>query len=70
MQRMIGRKYRQALKGRGNRRLQPFGKPDQFGSIARGKFADLIAVDGDPVADIRQLEHVTFVMKEGVAYKQ
>ena len=46
------------------------GKPDQFGSIARGKFADLIAVDGDPVADIRQLEHVTFVMKEGVAYKQ
>lgn len=45
------------------------GKPDQFGSIARGKFADLIAVDGDPVADIRQLEHVTFVMKEGVAYK-
>jgi imidazolonepropionase-like amidohydrolase len=46
------------------------GKPDQFGSIARGKFADLIAVDGDPIADIRQLEHVTFVMKEGVAYKQ
>jgi imidazolonepropionase-like amidohydrolase len=46
------------------------GKPDQLGSIARGKFADLIAVDGDPVADIRQLEHVTFVMKEGVAYKQ
>jgi len=46
------------------------GKPDQFGSIARGKFADLIAVDGDPIADIRQLEHVTFVMKEGVTYKQ
>jgi len=27
-------------------------------------------VDGDPIADIRQLEHVTFVMKEGVVYKQ
>jgi len=46
------------------------GKPEQFGSIRAGKFADLIAVDGDPIADIRQLEHVTFVMKEGVVYKQ
>ena len=46
------------------------GKPEQFGSIGAGKFADLIAVDGDPVADVRQLEHVTFVMKEGVVYKQ
>jgi imidazolonepropionase-like amidohydrolase len=46
------------------------GKPEEFGSIRSGKFADLIAVDGDPIADIRQLEHVTFVMKEGVVYKQ
>jgi len=46
------------------------GKPDQFGSIRAGKFADLIAVDGDPIVNVRQLEHVTFVMKEGVVYKQ
>ena len=46
------------------------GKPEQFGSIRAGKFADLIAVDGDPIADVRHLEHVTFVMKEGVVYKQ
>jgi len=46
------------------------GKPEQFGSIRAGKFADLIAVDGDPITDVRQLEHVTFVMKEGVVYKQ
>ena len=46
------------------------GKPEEFGSIRAGEFADLIAVDGDPIADIRQLEHVTFVMKEGVIYKQ
>jgi len=46
------------------------GKPEQFGSIRTGKFADLIVVDGDPIADIRQLERVTFVMKEGVVYKQ
>jgi len=46
------------------------GKPEEFGSIRAGKFADLVAVDGDPIADIRQLEHVSFVMKEGVIYKQ
>lgn len=46
------------------------GEPQEFGSIHAGKFADLVAVDGDPIADIRQLEHVTFVMKEGVVYKQ
>jgi imidazolonepropionase-like amidohydrolase len=46
------------------------GKLEQFGTIHSGKFANLIAVDGDPIADIRQLEHVTFVMKEGVIYKQ
>jgi imidazolonepropionase-like amidohydrolase len=46
------------------------GKPEEFGSIRAGKFADIVAVDGDPIADIRQLEHVTFVMKEGVIYKQ
>jgi imidazolonepropionase-like amidohydrolase len=46
------------------------GKPEEFGSIRSGKIADLIAVDSDPIVDIHQLEHVTFVMKEGVVYKQ
>jgi imidazolonepropionase-like amidohydrolase len=46
------------------------GKPEESGSIRAGKFADLVAVDGDPIADIRQLEHVTLVMKQGVVYKQ
>src|SRR6266853_1598904 len=41
------------------------GKPEEFGSIRGGKFADLIAVDGDPIAEIRQLEHVTFDVEEG-----
>jgi len=39
------------------------GHPELFGSIAAGKSADIIAVDGDPLADIRELEHVRFVMK-------
>jgi len=45
------------------------GRSDQFGSLTPGKFADIIAVNGDPLADIRVLEHVSFVMKEGQIYK-
>jgi imidazolonepropionase-like amidohydrolase len=39
------------------------------GAIADGRFGDLIAVDGDPLADVRQLEHVSFVMKGGDVVK-
>ncbi|HVO56585.1 MAG TPA: amidohydrolase family protein [Dongiaceae bacterium] len=46
------------------------GKPEEFGSLKAGKFADIIAVDGNPISDIRELERVTFVMKEGVVYKK
>jgi imidazolonepropionase-like amidohydrolase len=46
------------------------GHSELFGSIAAGKSADIIAVDGDPLADIRELEHVRFVMKQGGIYKQ
>ena len=45
------------------------GKTDQIGSIAPGKFADIIAVSGDPLADVTVLEKVEFVMREGVVYK-
>ncbi len=41
-----------------------------IGAVAAGKYADLIAVDGDPLKDISLLEHVRFVMKAGVVYKQ
>jgi len=43
---------------------------DSFGTIAPGKSADLIAVEGDPLTDITRLEHVIFVMKEGTVYKR
>jgi imidazolonepropionase-like amidohydrolase len=46
------------------------GHSELFGSITAGKSADIIAVAGDPLADIRTLEHVGFVMKEGAIYKQ
>ena len=39
------------------------------GSLEPGKWADVIAVQGDPLADVRILQHVPFVMKSGVIYK-
>jgi imidazolonepropionase-like amidohydrolase len=46
------------------------GARDELGSIRKGKLADLIAVRGDPTGNVRVLEDVRFVMKEGVIYKQ
>jgi len=41
------------------------GWQDRVGGIESGKFADLVAVAGDPIADISELERVRFVMKNG-----
>ncbi|HMF01201.1 MAG TPA: amidohydrolase family protein, partial [Terriglobia bacterium] len=41
------------------------GWTDRVGSIDKGKYADLIAVSGDPLADISELQRVKFVMKGG-----
>jgi imidazolonepropionase-like amidohydrolase len=43
---------------------------ENMGAIEPGKFADIIAVAGDPLSDITELERVRFVMKGGVVYKQ
>jgi imidazolonepropionase-like amidohydrolase len=45
------------------------GWPDRVGSLEAGKFADIIAVPGNPLTDIKQLEHVSFVMKGGVVIR-
>jgi imidazolonepropionase-like amidohydrolase len=44
---------------------EALGMADQVGSIEKGKFADLVAVAGDPLADIGELQRVKFVMKGG-----
>jgi imidazolonepropionase-like amidohydrolase len=46
------------------------GITDKVGSIKPGKLADLIAVRGDPLSNVRLLEDVRFVMKQGEIYKQ
>ena len=46
------------------------GWSDRVGTIEPGRFADLIAVGGDPLRDITELERVTWVMKGGVVYKE
>jgi len=46
------------------------GHSSEIGSIKVGKFADIIAVTGEPLTDIRVLENIQFVMKDGRIYKQ
>ncbi|BAU51991.1 metal-dependent hydrolase family protein [Mucilaginibacter gotjawali] len=43
---------------------------DKTGSITKGKLADIIAVEGDPLTDIKTMKNVSFVMKDGKIYNQ
>ena len=45
-------------------------RTEELGSVEAGKVADLVAVRGDPLADIDLLRNIDFVMKDGVVYKQ
>jgi imidazolonepropionase-like amidohydrolase len=46
------------------------GMADSIGTIAVGRRADIIAVPGDPLKDITQVERVKFVMRDGVVYRK
>jgi imidazolonepropionase-like amidohydrolase len=41
----------------------------ELGSVTPGKIADIVAVPGDPIADVSRMLHVSFVMKDGLVYK-
>ena len=45
------------------------GMSDKIGTIEAGKFADIVGSDENPIQNIKTLEKITFVMKEGVVYK-
>ena len=60
----------QAIKAATNNAADLLRHSTEFGSIMSGKYADIIAVMGDPLTDIRLLENLQFVMKDGKVYKQ
>ncbi|MGA2094968.1 MAG: amidohydrolase family protein [Candidatus Acidiferrum sp.] len=65
----LGMKPIDALKSGTSADADLLGLADKIGTLETGKLADVVAVPGDPVENIRQVEHVFFVMKEGIIYK-
>ena len=59
----------QAIQAATSNAADLLGHANEVGSIKAGKYADLIAVSGDPLKDISLLERVEFVMKDGKVYK-
>jgi imidazolonepropionase-like amidohydrolase len=50
-------------------RMLNYGWENQIGTIEKGKFADIIAVSGNPLTDVSEMERVRFVMKGGMVIK-
>jgi len=65
----LGMKPIDALKAGTSSDADLLGLSSKIGTLETGKLADVVAVPGDPLQNIRQTEHVFFVMKEGVVYR-
>ena len=59
----------EAIKAATSSAADLIGDTADIGSVQPGRYADLVAVSGDPLKDVTELEHVKFVMKGGVVYK-
>jgi imidazolonepropionase-like amidohydrolase len=59
----------QAIRSATSVAAELLGQQESIGTVAVGRYADLIAVAGDPLQDIRELERVRGVMKGGTIYK-
>ena len=64
-----GMKANEALQAATIKAAMVLKKTKDLGSLDEGKLADIVALKGDPLQDISQMEHIFFVMKEGVVYK-
>jgi imidazolonepropionase-like amidohydrolase len=65
----LGMKPIDALRSAASADAELLGLADKIGTLEANKIADVVAVPGNPVDNIRQTEHVLFVMKEGAVYK-
>jgi imidazolonepropionase-like amidohydrolase len=65
----LGQSPMAAIEGATRLAAEAIGWADRVGTLEPGRYADLIAVSGDPLADITELERVKFVMKGGVVYR-
>jgi imidazolonepropionase-like amidohydrolase len=58
----------QAIQAATSRGAELLGQRGELGVVAPRAYADLIAVEGDPLADVGMLQHVSFVMKDGKVF--
>jgi imidazolonepropionase-like amidohydrolase len=65
----LGMTPMQAIQAATSRAAELLERTGQLGVIAPGAYADVVAVDGDPVANVKVLENVGFVMKDGKVFK-
>src|SRR5438552_3659484 len=59
----------QAIRSGTSTAAELLGWSDKLGTVEAGKWADIVAVSGDPLKDIKELENVQFVLKSGMVYK-
>jgi imidazolonepropionase-like amidohydrolase len=65
----LGMSPMDAIRSATSRAAEMLDSSGQFGVLASGAFADVIAVPGDPLKDVKELGNVQFVMKDGRVYK-
>jgi imidazolonepropionase-like amidohydrolase len=59
----------QAIQSATSRAAEMLGMKGQLGVVAAGAYADVVAVSGDPLKDVKALERVVFVMKDGKVFR-